>query len=929
MKWLSPRLRISIAMASVVVVLICLANTFGLIPDANRATLVGRARVCEVLALSGSSLIADGQTETLNALLQAVVDRDPELLSVGVRATDGELLMVAGPHATNWVPSTEDRSTAEQMLVPIYRSGEQKWGNVEIRFASLHGTGFWQLLTSAQTLFLVYMLVASFVAFAIILRTVLKHLDPSKAVPKRVREALDNLAEGLLILDTKSHILLANTAFAAVVGVPPDKLIGVRASSLRWREEAPESNHSHPWTDALQQRCPVANARMQLNDARGGWRSFHVNCSPLLGSGGRHCGVMVTFDDVTLLEEQNVELGVAKEAAEVANQAKSVFLANMSHEIRTPMNAIMGFADVLRRGMVESDERRQEYLDVIHRSGTHLIELINDILDISKIEADKLQVEMTNTVPYRIMHDVAVVLRVQAEQSGISLDCHVEGAVPRTIRSDPTRLRQILMNLAGNAIKFTREGHVTLTCRMAREGDVERLEFDVTDTGIGMTGEQMAHVFNPFEQADNSVTRRFGGTGLGLSISKRLAEALGGDIRVQSTPGQGSTFTVTIETGPLDGVPMVDESSAALLLDQGKQVTRSVGNTRLRPSRVLIVDDGQSNRELVAVVLRRAGMEIGEAENGIEALQRCEEDSYDLILMDMQMPVMDGYTATRRIRERGYSIPIVAMTANATQGDEDACTEAGCSHFLTKPIDIDRLFELLVQTLGELERTEESATTGEPASASEQSVDTDEQNRGSAGIPQGRPVAVSMESGEAGSDVTLTVGSHCGCDSREPASRHRSQELRRAPMVSSLPLDDPELHRIAEKFVATLLVRLRKMLADFNRHDYRALADHAHWLKGAGGTVGFGDFFEPARRLESSATSGATNEIAATLKELIEMAEAIRLNTRLDPADENFACTTTQGDPVAGLDQAISASGSADAMLSTSRPRQNNSHFFT
>ncbi|MHB8973951.1 MAG: hybrid sensor histidine kinase/response regulator [Pirellulaceae bacterium] len=826
MKWLNPRLRITLAMVSVVVALICLASMLGLTPDADQATLKGRAQLCESIALSGSALVSRGDTQAMTILLQALVDRDADVLSVGLRTVDGELLISAGPHAADWSPPPHDRSTPEQMQVPIYKTGDQKWGQVEFHFAPLHGVGRWHFLASPQVRFLSFISMASFLAFGIVLRTVLKHLDPSKAVPKRVREALDNLAEGLLILDTKDQILLANTAFATVVGVQPEKLLGVRAPSLRWRENRADVGGKHPWTEALRQRCPVSNVRMQLEDAHGGWRSFNVNCSPLLGSGGRYCGVMVTFDDVTLLDEQNVELGQAKRAAEAANQSKSAFLANMSHEIRTPMNAIMGFADVLRRGLEESEERRLEYLDVIHRSGSHLIELINDILDLSKIEAGKLQVEKTATNPYRIMQDVVNVLQVQAEQAGIALDCRADGQVPETIHSDPTRLRQILVNLVGNAIKFTSRGWVTLICRMAGEGGVSRFEFEVTDTGIGMTSEQMARIFDPFEQADNSVTRRFGGTGLGLSISKRLTEALGGDIQVQSTPDHGSTFTVTIDMGPLEGVRMIDAHQAAQLSNPTQRPESQRSVIRLRPSCVLLVDDGESNRQLIALLLRRAGVEVYEAANGVEALQQVEEHVFDLVLMDMQMPVMDGYAATGRLRELGYSAPIVALTANAMQGDEERCRTAGCSHFLTKPIDIDRLFELLVETLGEFEPDET-----QPA-------------------------------------VLPTTGP-------------------RASVVSSLPLDDPELLRIAEKFVGTLLVRLRDMLADFDRRDFQALADHAHWLKGAAGTVGFCDFTAPATRLESLARSGSTDGIATTLHELVELAKAISI---CQPTCESTIC---------------------------------------
>ncbi|MHB9066668.1 MAG: response regulator [Pirellulaceae bacterium] len=820
MKWLNPRLRISLAMASLVVVFICVANMLKLVPDANRAALQGRAGLCESLAMSGSVLIARGDMKALETLLAAVVQRNSDVLSVGARTLEGELLIAAGPHAGSWTPPPGDRSTPERMQVPIYQSGDQKWGTMEFQFASLTGAGRWHLLLSPNVRFLAFVSVSCFLGFALILRTVLKHLDPSKAVPKRVREALDILAEGLLILNTKDQILLANTAFASVVGVAPERLTGAPAPSLQWRQEDEGSRRVFPWTDALRERCTVSNARLQLKDVDGNWRSFSVNCSPLLGSGGRYSGVMVTFDDVTLLDEQNLELGKAKQAADVANQAKSAFLANMSHEIRTPMNAIMGFADVLRRGMEENEERRREYLDVIHRSGTHLIELINDILDLSKIEAGKLEAEVTTINPHVILHDVVDVLRVKADQAGITLDCSLEGLVPETILSDGRRLRQILINLVGNALKFTSQGGVKLVCRMEPPGDdTPRLEFHVIDTGMGMTTEQMARIFKPFEQADSSVTRRFGGTGLGLSISKRLAEALGGDLRVQSTPGQGSTFTLLIETGPLSGVRMIDAPTAEQLLQRTKQVEHTASDILLRPSRVLIVDDGESNRQLISLLLRRAGLEVSEAENGVEAVHRVEEGTFDLVLMDMQMPVMDGYAATRRLREQGHSVPIVALTANAMQGDEDECRKAGCSHFLAKPIDIDRLFTLLAETLGTLERSETA-------------------------------------------------------------------------VVSSFSLDAPELQVIVEKFVGTFFVRLRDMLADFSRHDHQALADQAHWLKGASGTVGFHELVEPAKRLESFAKSGATDEIAAILQELIGLAEAIRLGVLRDRTEEDVACTT-------------------------------------
>ncbi len=307
-----------------------------------------------------------------------------------------------------------------------------------------------------------------------------------------MREALDNLAEGLLIVDRRDRILLANHAFAEVLGEEPDKLVGRRASSMGWTRDGQPAKKDLPWELAVEEERPISNLAIQLTDKGGRLRSFVANASPLLGSKGKYRGALVTFDDVTLLEQHKIELGVAKEEAENANKAKSEFLANMSHEIRTPMNAILGFTDVLRRGLEKDEDKRQDYLDTIHSSGHHLIELINDVLDLSKIEAGKLELEIADCSPYEIMAEVSQVLEVRAKQQGIYLTYELDGEIPASIQSDSTRLRQILTNLVGNAIKFTSQGGVTVRCRLQRTSAGNYLEFDICDTGIGMTAASRA-----------------------------------------------------------------------------------------------------------------------------------------------------------------------------------------------------------------------------------------------------------------------------------------------------------------------------------------------------------------------------------------------------------------------------------------------------
>jgi signal transduction histidine kinase/AmiR/NasT family two-component response regulator len=407
------------------------------------------------------------------------------------------------------------------------------------------------------------------------------------------------------------------------------------------------------------------------------------------------------------MSEQAGELEIARHRAEQANKAKTEFLANMSHEIRTPMTAILGFADILlvEEGIETAPPERIESLQTIKRNGEHLLEIINDILDLSKIEASCLAPEQIRFAPMKVVSDVVALMRIRAEAKKLDLRIVYSGLVPETIESDPTRLRQILINLVGNALKFTTVGSVEIRVRYLH-GDPARelLEFAVADTGVGMTREQLDRLFRPFTQADASTTRKFGGTGLGLSITKRLTEILGGQIVAGSEAGVGSTFTVTIATGPLSGVRMIEPSAPrSTMLETGQipQVQNSLADCR-----VLLAEDGVDNQRLISFVLKKAGARVSLVENGQAAMEQALEaqnagQPFHVILMDIQMPVMDGYTATSRLRAGGYSGAIVGLTAHTMSGDRDRCIAAGCDDYATKPIDRAKLVSLIAEVVSQ------------------------------------------------------------------------------------------------------------------------------------------------------------------------------------------------------------------------------------
>ena len=402
------------------------------------------------------------------------------------------------------------------------------------------------------------------------------------------------------------------------------------------------------------------------------------------------------------LARHAAELAKARNVALEAARTKAEFLANMSHEIRTPMTAILGYVRLLANPALSGPEHA-EHLATIRRNGEHLLSLINDILDLSKIDAGRMTLERVDCAPLELVADVASLMRVRAMEKGLALEVEYRGPLPARIRADPTRLRQILINLTGNAIKFTDVGSVRIEIELVtRPGAPSRLRVDVVDTGCGITDEAQGSLFESFAQVDASTTRAAGGTGLGLAISKRLAQMLGGDISVQSAPGAGSTFTLTVETGPLDGIPMLARPSEVVL----PRAPAPPRTDRLSgPARVLLVEDALDNQRLLAFYLREAGAEVAVAADGVGACEAAMAAMragrpFDVVFMDVQMPRLDGYRATERLRGMRYRGVIIALTAHAMEGERTKCLEAGCDDFLTKPVDPTELIAAVERHLG-------------------------------------------------------------------------------------------------------------------------------------------------------------------------------------------------------------------------------------
>jgi two-component system sensor histidine kinase/response regulator len=523
---------------------------------------------------------------------------------------------------------------------------------------------------------------------------------------RKLSLAVEQSPECIVITDIHANIEYVNEAFLRVTGYSRDEIIGQNSRILQSGLTPKESYvelwealaHGRPWHGEFHNRRKDGSEFVEF-----------AIVAPIRQPDGRITHYVAIKEDITekkqiaseleahryhleeLVASRTTELSEARAQADAANAAKSQFLANMSHEIRTPMNAIVGLTHLLRQSKLTTQQL--ERLRKIDTAAFHLLAIINDILDLSKIEAGRMQLEKTDFSLNEVLEHTRTLIAESAEKKGLQVEIERD-SVPMWLGGDPTRVRQGLLNFAGNAVKFTEHGKITLRARLENEDEnFLTIRFEVQDTGIGIAPDKAARLFTAFEQADASTTRKYGGTGLGLAITRRLARMMGGDAGVSSQPGVGSTFwfTARLQRGQ-DATYMAAEAA----VDAAAELTRSRAG-----SRILLAEDNEINQEVATEILRAVGLSIEIANDGREAVDMAATQEYDLILMDMQMPRLDGIAATREIRALPHwqNRPILAMTANAFSEDRQRCLEAGMNDFVPKPVDPDDLYRMLLKWL--------------------------------------------------------------------------------------------------------------------------------------------------------------------------------------------------------------------------------------
>jgi two-component system sensor histidine kinase/response regulator len=681
---------------------------------------------------------------------------------------------------------------------------------------------------------------------------------------------LEATADGILVTDTIGRVLAANHLL-----------------SRMWAMPAPaEGDDAAPIIDSMNSRLRQARLSTDEPPPYHGQSTFTLELSDgrifechrsVLEAGGRGSGQVFSFRDVTArrlaerslaelnaslesrILERTRELELARRQADAANLAKSEFLSNMSHEIRTPMNSIIGLTYLAQRA--DPNPRLRDYLEKIGQSGQHLLGIISDILDFSKLEAGKLEIDLTDFTIASLMASVASQLGDGADRKGLMLVFETDPELARPMRGDPLRLGQVLLNFAGNAIKFSDRGRVVVRARCLRRDDQgAQVRFEVSDNGIGMSEAQVDTLFQPFHQVDASTTRRYGGTGLGLAICRQLADLMGGEVGVESQLGEGSSFWLTLRLSWGDRLEEGgrEESDLEAAARSWAAAPSAEQRARIHGRRVLVVDDNQFNQQVATELLQQIGAHVTVAADGEEAVARLREETFDCVLMDMQMPVMDGLEATRAIRHLPAvsGVPIIAMTANARQEDRQRCLEAGMNDFLTKPVLAQRLYAMVSKWLPEVPATHEAS---EPAGQPEGIAENEDQ------VAQAAP----STSPEADADAALAPG--------DPSGDPEVIDL--AVLTATLGGRMEVVRRAATMFTDSMRQTLTELDAAIARQDLAAVGALGHRTKSAAAAVGAMGLARLSRQLEQFRHGGEVAAAAALVAQIHDL--QVRIDQRI------------------------------------------------
>lgn len=670
------------------------------------------------------------------------------------------------------------------------------------------------------------------------------HLDLARS-RALLRATLEATADGIVVTDVRGGFVTCNQRFLRMWGISPSVMAeGSESCVLRFMQSQIEDGQTdfQDLIDKVQQCSDDMPSDVRLRDGR----VFQRHLTALQTS-GRVTGLVFSFRDISAriraeqaLAELNADLeskvrkrteslARATRIASEASQAKSEFLSNMSHEMRTPLNSVLGMAYLAMRA--DPTPRIREYLERVQESGRHLLGLISNVLDFAKIEAGRLELESIDFSVPALVDEVVKQLSEVADQKGLRIDVRIDAQLAQPVRGDPLRLRQVLINYASNAVKFSSAGVIQVRASIASEdmGGAEVL-FEVEDHGIGMTSVQTARIFKAFEQADASTTRKFGGTGLGLAICRQLAVLMGGEVGVDSEPGVGSTFWFRVPLMWGDALPV------ALPVDEGEGWR---WNASLSGRTLLVVDDNVLNQRVASELLEAAGAQVSIAGNGAEALQALEGQRPDCVLMDVQMPVMDGLEASRRIRQAGglSQLPIIAMTANARQEDQQACLDSGMNDFVTKPVDPEQLYMTLTKWLGNSSAGAQPPADERPPEAASQT----------------QPAADSVASSD----------SDPGPAASEPASANGDAQVDLSALTALTRNNPKMMQDIAGVFVGFMERTVTEMQAALAAGDRKQLSALGHKAKSSAASVGAKGLSQLCQELEKSMKEEAAGLEAA------------------------------------------------------------------